>query len=404
MIPEVDCTSKNFFSKEKDISSLTQREKFQWCLQTESRIRMDRFQNRNARNGKSRNDRLDLSSHYLMNLYQHDQKTDGSIPTDAFKRDLWAYTRKPAYSLDIEDLDDSFNDLQRIQCDGYERHKKHLTTALTDGKSIVYEAIPPNQLYFEIILEAYVGYKLYVDENDPNLPRPAIMGGSIVATLTAFRDAKVVQIFEKYGKKLDKYLSEEKESEYFKLKKKIMDELLDCLAAFQEAFQDGDVDIFLQSSPHTRRLMEKLEHSLEYNSDVMQHIFSFVGGNNRDLQSYTEKMVGMLEKGIDKDTWGFAFAVAHNTCTFTLGEKIFEYSQCYEIEEEDLPERWPRVTQCIMLDNRADLFDALFDFDISCCACAFDGTNVIVTPRALLSLELLTCMITPFCLQEKRSK
>lgn len=399
MIPEVDCTSKNFFSKEKNISSLTQREKFQWCLQTESRIRMDRFQNRNARNGKSRNDRLDLSSHYLMNLYQHHEKTDGSIPTDEFERDLWAYTRKPAYSLDIKELDDSFNDLQHIQCDGHERHKKHLTTALTDGKSFVYEVIPPNQLYFEIILEAYIGYKLYVDENDPNLPRPAIMGGSIVATLTAFRDAKVLRIFEKYWKKLDKYLSEKKQLEYFKLKKKIIDELVGCL----EAFQDGDVDIFLQSSPHTRRLMEKLEHSLEYNSDVMQHIFSFVG-DNRDLESYTEKMVGMLEKGIDKDTWGFAFAVAHNTCTFTLGEKIFGSGPFAELEEEDLPERWPRVTQCIILDNRADLFDALFDFDISCCACAFDGTTVIVTPRALLSLELLTCMITPFCLQEKRSK
>ena len=156
--------------------------------------------------------------------------------------------------------------------------------------------------------------------------------------------------------------------------------------------------------------MEKLEHSLEYNSDVLRHIFSFIGGNNRDLQSYTEKLVGMLEKGIDncryENTWGFAFAVAHNTCTFTLGEKLMEkyVSKIYEIEEEDLPERWPRVTQCIILDNRADLFDALFDFDISCCACAFDGTNVILTPRALLSLELLTCMITPFCLQEKRSK
>lgn len=398
MIPEVDCTSENFFSKEKEISSLTQREKFQWCLQTESRIRMDRFQNRNARNGKSKNDRLDLSSHYLMNLYQHHEKTDGSIPTDAFKRDLWAYTRKPAYYLDIENLDDIENDsLQLIQCDGHERHNEHLTTALTDWtKSIVYEAIPPNQLYFEIILEAYIGYKLYVDENDPNLPRPAIMGGSIVATLTAFRDAKVVQIFEQYGKKLDKYLSEKKHTEYFKLKKKIIDELdVNCL----EAFQDGDVDIFLQSSPHTRRLMEKLEHSLEFKSDVVQHIFSFIGGNNRDLQLYTEKMVGMLEKGIDTDTWGFAFAVAHNTCTFTLGAKHFDH-----IDEEDCPERWPRVTQCIILDNRADLFDALFDFDISCCAGAFDGTNVIVTPRALLSLELLTCMITPFCLQEKRSK
>jgi len=65
---------------------------------------------------------------------------------------------------------------------------------------------------------------------------------------------------------------------------------------------------------------------------------------------------------------------------------------------------WPRPTQLIMLDPRADLLGALLDFDISVVSCAFDGTSVRITPRAALSLIRKVAVVTPFCFEEKRNR
>ena len=65
---------------------------------------------------------------------------------------------------------------------------------------------------------------------------------------------------------------------------------------------------------------------------------------------------------------------------------------------------WPRPTQLIMLDRRADLLGALLDFDLSVVSCAFDGVSVRITPRAALSLLKRIVVITPFCFEEKRNR
>jgi len=50
----------------------------------------------------------------------------------------------------------------------------------------VYLPIPPILLYFEIILEALMGYLVeQFHSDDPTLPRAAVMGGAAVAALTA---------------------------------------------------------------------------------------------------------------------------------------------------------------------------------------------------------------------------
>ena len=335
-----------------------------------------------------------------------DADADVDVDIDKMNRNRWAYARK-ARPLEMQNPDESFDHLQKIRCEGHDRHEWHLGIPYepTGNPYADYSAIPPNQLYFEMILEAYVGYKLYTPV-DPDLPRPAIMGGCIVAALTAFRDETVVRVFKAYEQVLHNCLTGNcgNASDYLHLKGKILNKLADPEEKLLDAFQDGDVDIFLQSSPLTHSLIEGLERSLDYNVDALQHIMSFMGGHNRDLKAYTDKLVDNIEKGIDTDEWGFAFAVAHNTCTFALANRRTNPKEDEILDMDVCPSRWPRVTQCIILDNRADLFDALLDFDISCCACAYDGVNVVATPRAVLSLELLTCMITPFCLQEKRSK
>ena len=65
---------------------------------------------------------------------------------------------------------------------------------------------------------------------------------------------------------------------------------------------------------------------------------------------------------------------------------------------------WPRVSQFIMLDSRADLVGGLLDFDQSVAACAFDGISVRVAPRAALSLMTEANFVTPFCFEEQRNK
>ena len=60
--------------------------------------------------------------------------------------------------------------------------------------------VPPNLLLFEILIEAYMGYKwpstAGFHHDDPSYPRCAVMGGAVVAALTAWRDPNVLDIVE----------------------------------------------------------------------------------------------------------------------------------------------------------------------------------------------------------------
>ena len=49
-------------------------------------------------------------------------------------------------------------------------------------------------------------------------------------------------------------------------------------------------------------------------------------------------------------------------------------------------DHWPQTWQLIPLSPGIDLEQVLFDFDMSCVECTFNGPNVVVTPRCFLTL------------------
>ncbi len=57
-----------------------------------------------------------------------------------------------------------------------------------------------------------------------------------------------------------------------------------------------------------------------------------------------------------------------------------------------------------MLNEEADLLGALLDFDISVATIAYDGFQVRVAPRAILSLLTNVLVVTPFILDERRNR
>lgn len=70
------------------------------------------------------------------------------------------------------------------------------------------------------------------------------------------------------------------------------------------------------------------------------------------------------------------YALTANGLSFALGSSFY-----FDPETE----RWPRTTQLIMLNEKADIVGGLMDFDISVASCAYNGVGVYATPRAAFS-------------------
>ena len=73
----------------------------------------------------------------------------------------------------------------------------------------------------------------------------------------------------------------------------------------------------------------------------------------------------------------------------------------YDTTKIDL---WPRTWKLIPLSSGIDLGQVLFDFVMSCVECAYNGTNIVVTPRCFLTL--LTCynFLTALLLQSVKTQ
>lgn len=161
-------------------------------------------------------------------------------------------------------------------------------------------------------------------------------------------------------------------------------------------FSDGDVDVFLQASPLSRGTIYAIQEGGIVDQSLISLIGSYVGNGglcDRDLGAYTQGVMDVVAAPNEAE---FAFTVSKNAISFILGK-------CYE-DDEYGNDFWPRTSQFIMLDRRADLLGGLMDFDISVAACAYDGVSVRVAPRAALSLMTNALFITPFCLEEHRNK
>ena len=127
-------------------------------------------------------------------------------------------------------------------------------------------------------------------------------------------------------------------------------------------------------SPLERALQHYLRASLT--SDVTNLIKDFIGNKTHYKMSGVSCLINyIMQNNIirsDDNTNYSIFTATHSTiiCVKSL-------TDFYDTKKIDL---WPQTWQLIPLSSGIDLEQVLFDFDMSCVECAFNGTNVVVTP------------------------
>jgi hypothetical protein len=408
-IPAEDCTRDTFDQH----ANLSDRQFLSWALQTEARVRFSKLERRNSGSNES----TTLNSEYLIDLYPSTE--EAKVDAGKLARERHVFSRKSVPYLRTSKLpDSSLKTLPRLKND------RNQSTALKNTAK-GYLPIPPNLLYFEIILEAYMGYIVFSFHSpDPTQPRAAVMGGAVVAALTAWRDNLIVKTFTKNETNLLQAL-EADDVEKFQSKKEAISQRLHRYFLHDKynkkrdsPFSLGDVDIFLQASPLTRALSSKLS---ELPADVQQLISSNVGGCcnvQRDLQKFATTLCDdhltpqFKNTGNHPPIWDwdhefelkhkskFCYALTKNGLSFALGTD--ESSD--DIQFDPALDTWPRTTQLIMLNEKADLVGGLMDFDVSVACCAYDGITVYATPRAAFSLKTLVQVVTPFVFEETRNR
>lgn len=447
-IPRVACTENAFFHY---LPHLKIRELLCWALRTETDVRLAKIKGRLGQKSSQDDDgdgedytysRV-LKSNYLIDLYP-EEGSSKKQDLSARGYDEYLFSRKAHSQIEFEDgMDDNnFGGLTPIQIEKKKReksgkkrpHSSHQNDSGKDedlifgsdddsengdhkiaAKKTTMHVIPPTLLHFQIVLEAYTGYNLGTSSTssscynspDTSVPRAAIMGGAVVAALTSFQDEVVVQAFASSGI-FSKQEELSKENDYFEKKKALIMELHTHFLydkrrqKNRSMYSKGDTDIFLQASPLTQALMNLFE---EYgiSDDQITAIGSFIGHSGRnsisawDFERFADVAMGKEDGKIKApDETSFAFAASKTAASFILGTVEDEDDLASDFGEV----MWPRTSQFIMLDVKADLLGGLLDFDQSIAACAFDGLSVRVAPRAALSLMTKANFVTPFCLEE----
>lgn len=429
--------------------SLTDRQRMSWALQTEQRVRLAKLEGRDSGGGSSARSTT-LRSKYLFDLYPtiDDELMKSSGRKDILFLDFLKFRRKCRPELAVARPPDASFDETLIHLDiGSHEMDPNAVQQQQQGEVT---AVPPNMLYFEILLEAFMGYKFprYSPPSSSSLPKAAVMGGAIVAVLTSWRQSKVSdQIEADFASMNIKYawwsdckddptnLSTSKETikDYLDWKTDMISTLREHFLyhgddrqeqhgdddesggrehdeSSSSAFATGDVDIFLQPSTVTRNLVQALTaHGLT--SDLQGHIESYMGGMGfaqNELYRASKQLCWDIKKNVKEfpgqKAYGYychggnevgvlVFALTRHALSFICGAR-----------DDGEKAAFPRTTQMILLHEDADLVGALMDFDISVACCAYDGTNVWIAPRAALSLCTLTQVVTPFVLEEKRNR
>mmetsp|Transcript_34371 Transcript_34371/g.51522 ORF Transcript_34371/g.51522 Transcript_34371/m.51522 type:complete len:707 (-) Transcript_34371:776-2896(-) len=458
-IPRALCDENAFF---RYLPHLSIREQLCWALRTETILRLAKIKGRLgvlSAEKSSEDEEEDyiysrvLKSNYLIDLYpEENNEKQPKIDTSARGHDEYDFSCKAHSQLSFVDvgIDDNFDGLTRIQIekkkkkagkkrpyysynsgeeeelacgsdsDDNECNENDKIAANRKTETDMKHIIPPTLLHFRIVLEAYTGYNLGASSTsassynspDTSIPRSAIMGGAVVAALTSFQDEVVVQafascgIFTERGDLIDGDIYSEKKQA---LIKKLHTHFLYLSTHHRSVYSKGDTDIFLQASPLTQALMNIFEgHGIS--DDQINLIGSYIGNSGRnsicagDFERYAEIVMGKNGKVKAPDETLFAFAASKHAASFILGtdgendaDRSWNQTNFDEVT-------WPRTSQFIQLDIKADLLGGLFDFDQSIAACAFDGVSVRVAPRAALSLMTNANFVTPFCLEEHRNK
>ena len=322
----------------------------------------------------------------------------------------------------MRSLDESM-EAHKMDTGGPNGHRpSHLCIPHTPGQDT---AMPPNLLYFKILLEGIMGYRIGILKGEKRhlLPRWSVMGGAVVAALTAWRKERIRKLFTAQELDLAVLLlaaveSDDDQELYWETKHRIVHQInlifmygidpqhpgrRDCYPKTDQErteeiapeFSDGNVDIFLQVSEETFRLQKTLSRVLP--RDVLKCVEDFLGGSyvREDLRRFADCFLD----GQHLPHRPYAYALAKNSLSFmgTLNVDDWGDPVYYDTATEEEGENWPRSTQLIMLNKQADLVGGLMDFDISVATCAYNANGVFVTPRAALSLLTNVVVVTPFC-------
>ncbi|GAX28684.1 hypothetical protein FisN_33Hh040 [Fistulifera solaris] len=365
------------------------RERFVWALQTETRVRAAKVQ----RHHRSQT----LQTNYLFYLYlpsssNYDLTHSSQIP----KRDIDLYLRKVNSAVFSHQMHG------REPNGEFDALAYPLDMKPAQPRSHGEQLLPPNLLFFEMMLEAYCGYPLqgYFHHKDPCMPRAAVMGGAIVAVFVSWNEVQHMEEWRELEYWLE--LSSETPSppshgSYDSVAERLQRKLQDYFYGLFSLFAAGDVDIFLQPSPLTRSLSNCLTQHI---GDMAKHVAAYLGGFEwceGDLRRFATALCGNMIVPAFEGIGPLIYSATQRGLSFALAT--------HDEEQRWLGrERWPRNTQLIMLNEQADLLGALFDFDISVVAFAYDGNQVRAAPRAVLSLVTNVQVVTPFVLAEKRNR
>ena len=440
-VPQIDLGRHNFGSAL--FHELSDRQLFSWALETETRVRFSKLQHRTTtppnepgiarRTASGGGTSLLGPSGHLIDIYPVTPAMNKKLSTSSsnMEKVLFKYNRKAVSYLRTCKVPDG--SLTPIEVDeNHDVDYEHLGHLKNDTHAL---PVPPNFLFFEICLEGYLGYNpkhsAIFHSSDSAMPRAAVMGGAVVAALSAWReianpdpwwskhsDNKPLRDrfhrLENVLKKADLYDDSDLDllfGEYVPVKRDLVIEInnhfLRNEGVTYSKFDDGDVDFFLQPSPMTKSIAGKLCQD----EGITKKISKYLGGSgygfcHDDLHRFAKQLLGNLKNqtsGSNADLCGdFVYALSKNGLSFIYGPTM--YSKEREDERIELIQPWPRPTQLIMLHPDADLLGALMDFDLSVAGCAYDGVSVYATPRAALSLSLRVNVITPFCFEEKRNQ
>ncbi|KAL3931945.1 MAG: hypothetical protein SGARI_004085, partial [Bacillariaceae sp.] len=346
---------------------MTDRMKLAEALKKETAIRFAKLQDRNDGNNNSYSKTLQTDD--LVQVYP----ATVALPQDNFEnvldRDRWYFEhRKSRDSLKAICGNAMDGSLTPINIVGYEDQlpDDRLLSEVPDSNKDI-ACVPPNMLYFEIVLEAFMGYNLHglYNSEDLRMPRAAVMGGAVLAALTSWRDEFVLNAFLESS--LESILddSESTVDDYVKEKKELTMKIHIHFCE-SETF-NGDVDIFLQPSPFIQMQQEKLL------PEVVPKISEYIGAQN-DLYHFSKAATTKIEAGVaDNDDVGeLIYALTDRSLSFMLTTKEDSdgYGGTCRLFDDML---WPRTSQFIMLSAKADLVGALMDFDIAACSCAYNG-------------------------------
>lgn len=237
--------TSELWSSEHYQQNLSDREKLSWAYQTETRIRFSKL--KGARGSKTRT----LNSPYLIDIYpDRSPAVTKTVPfATLVERDLWAWGRKLIPQLSSKGVDGTLAPVtihpDKIQAE---------TNTHTQQRC----QIPPNFLVFEILLEAYMGYSTrgLLNHPSPDLPRGAVMGGTIVAVLTSGHFVPPATLLQLESVLISPSTTS---TQYQQFKEKLVKDLHELFiykgSDDRSPFCLGDVDIFYQVSPLLHELL-----------------------------------------------------------------------------------------------------------------------------------------------------